>query len=69
VKLTELEAEFIRYERRELGEPTDSPRATQQVNHPVDSLAEADGIMFRGSRTGRRAAGPWTLEAGWYGLR
>lgn len=45
-KLRELEAQFLRYERRELGLPTDSPRASHVVHVYVHTLAEADGIFF-----------------------
>lgn len=37
IKLTDLEPQFIRYEKREDG---------RQISHFVDNLAQAQGIMF-----------------------
>lgn len=46
MKLRELDAIFLRHERRFGGLPTDSPRGYNDILHHVDTLAEAHGISF-----------------------
>lgn len=72
MKLTDLEPRFLRWERRELGAPTDSPRATEVIWHHVDSLAEAQGILFlcpkcfvaNGGRVGTHSVVCWSRSRG-----